>query len=171
MAKVKCPVCEKQIERDDLHTIPYKKRYYCEDCFCDSFPEDEVEKHFFYLDFQDVVGRIPAQLEWLQCNKLVDAGWNWRRIHDVFMYTYVIEEKPISNEHGTIGILPYMEFKAKEFLKIKWEADEHNGAVAIEDEEEIVVYTSANHIPHKSGRNKPKADIDSIINDDDLWED
>lgn len=171
MAKVKCPVCEKQIERDSMQTIPYKKRYYCEDCFCDNFSEDEVSKHFFYLDFQAVIGRVPAQLEWLQCNKLLDAGWSWRKIHDVFMYTYKIEENRISEEHGTIGVLPYVEFRAKTFLKLKWDADDHNVNVPVEDEVEEVVYTSANHIVKQPIRTKPKADIEAILNNDDLWED
>lgn len=167
--KVKCPHCGEQLERDEA--IPFRKRYYHDDCLFEAVGEDEYDKHMFYLDFQTVVNRVPAVVEWTQCERLIDNGWSWRRVHDVFMYTYVVEEKPISNEHGTIGILPYMEFRAKEFLKVKWEADDHNLNAPIEEEEEIVVYTGANHVPHKPSRNKPKADIDSIINDDNLWED
>ena len=104
--------------------------------------------------------------EFIQCRNLIKDGWNWQKITDVFYYTYVIENTPESLEHGTIGILPYMELKAKAFYRTKWEADESNEGVEI-DEEPIVLYGRQIRKPKPKKKSK---DIDRLVGSDDVWD-
>ena len=97
-SKVKCPICSRMNDKEE--TIPYKKRYYCIECFEDSFSEEEVGKHYFYLTFQYTLGRKPMQVEWIQCDRLISEGWTWEKIEDIFRYVYTIEGMLESNEHG-----------------------------------------------------------------------
>ena len=83
LAKVKCPNCGKMINREE--GIPYNKRYYCnDDCLFEAIGEDLYDQHMFYLHFQRVFNRIPSNLEWIQCTKMVkEEGWTWHKIEDV----------------------------------------------------------------------------------------
>jgi hypothetical protein len=164
MAQVKCPVCGEMLEKDGA--VPYKSRYYHVECFESHFKEDVVGSHYFYLDFMKVMGREPYKQEFIQCRNLIKDGWNWQKITDVFYYTYVIENTPESLEHGTIGILPYMELKAKAFYRTKWEADESNEGVEI-DEEPIVLYGRQIRKPKPKKKSK---DIDRLVGSDDVWD-
>lgn len=166
MAKVKCPHCQEQIEKDGA--VPYNKRYYCYDCFWEAFKEEECEKHFFYLTFQKIIGRVPLNLEWIQCNKLIDDGWSWSKIEDVFYYTYKIECKQVTEEYGTIGILPYVELRAKRFYEDKWNADSSNHETVVEVADRIV-YTS-NAVIKPSKTKKQHKNIDRLLEDDNLWD-
>lgn len=164
-SKVKCPTCSKMNDKDD--TIPYKKRYYCIECFECSFSEEEVGKHYFYLTFQEVLGRKPMQVEWIQCDRLINEGWTWTKLEDIFKYVYLVEGLHESNEHGAIGILPYYEIKAKRFLDRLYDVKE--SPVYVADEEEII-YAKQVDLTHIGENKEVIKDVDSIWGDDDTWE-
>ena len=62
--QAKCCVCTKAFQNVDI--IKFKRKNYCYDCFEQSYPQDVVEQHYFYLHFQEVIGRPPTQVEWIQ---------------------------------------------------------------------------------------------------------
>lgn len=164
-SKVKCPNCSKMNDKDD--TIPYKKRYYCVECFESNFGEEEIGKHYFYLTFQEVLGRKPMQVEWIQCDRLINEGWTWIKLEDIFKYVYLVEGLHESNEHGAIGILPYYEIKAKRFLDRLYEVKE--SPIYVADEEEII-YAKQVDLTHIGENKEVIKDVDSIWGDDDTWE-
>ena len=165
-SKVKCPVCSAMNEKD--YTIPYNKRYYCIDCFESHFSEDEVAKHYFYITFQCVLGRKPMQVEWIQCDRLINEGWTWEKIEDIFRYVYTVEGMVESNEHGAIGILPYYEIKAKRFLDRMYEA--RSTPVYNTDGADEVVYAKQVDLTHIGEDKEIVKDVDSIWEDDDTWQ-
>ena len=164
-SKVKCPTCSRMNDREE--TIPYKKRYYCIECFEYSFGEEEIGKHYFYLTFQEVLGRKPMQVEWIQCDRLINEGWTWIKLEDIFKYVYLVEGLHESNEYGAIGILPYYEIKAKRFLDRLYEVKE--SPVYVADEEEII-YAKQVDLTHIGENKEIIKDVDSIWGDDDTWE-
>ena len=164
-SKVKCPICSRMNDREE--TIPYKKRYYCIECFENSFSEEETSKHYFYLTFQYTLGRKPMQVEWIQCDRLISEGWTWEKIEDIFRYVYTIEGMLESNEHGAIGILPYYEIKARRFLNVMYDTRESE-VYEIEGTDETV-YAKQIDLT-QVGESKEVKDIDSIWEDDDVWE-
>ena len=122
----------------------------------------------FYLHFQRIFNRIPSNLEWIQCTKMVkEEGWTWNKIEDVMEYVYEIEHLDESEEHGAIGILPYYELRAKQFFKKLWEVQESESFNTDNDEEEIV----CQQINSKSfTKQKENKDLDDIWEDEDLFD-
>ena len=167
LAKVKCPNCGKMINREE--GIPYNKRYYCnDDCLFEAIGEDLYDQHMFYLHFQRIFDRIPSNLEWIQCTKMVkEEGWTWHKIEDVMEYVYEIEHLDESEEHGAIGILPYYELRAKQFFKKLWEVQESESFNTDDDEEEIICQQINSRSFTKQKENK---DLDDIWEDEDLFD-
>jgi hypothetical protein len=163
MAKgVKCPICEEYLPKEEA--IPYRNRYYHRECFEASYSEDEVDKTYFNLTFKKVVGRIPTTQEWVQANQLIDnEGWTWNKIEDVFYYTYVIEDRQVNNEYGAIGLLPYMELRAKAFYEKKWKASDYEPV----EQKDVVVYGKQ---IVKERKPKETKDIDRLVGSEDLWD-
>lgn len=171
MAKLsKCCVCDNQFNAD--YIVNFKRKKYCYDCFEQSYSQDVVEQHYFYLHFQETIGRSPSQLEWIQLKKMIEDSkstnhkWDWWVLDRILTYTYEIEKKEISEEYGVVGIFPYMELRARQFFRIYDEAYEHNSQCG-EIEYETVEIRSHNPKRRKA---KPlyKANLDDIVNDEDL---
>lgn len=159
---VKCLVCGEYLPREEA--VPYRKRYCHKACFEASYSEDEVDKTYFNLTFQKVAGRVPTTQEWVQANQLIDnEGWTWNKIEDVFYYTYVIENRQISKEQGAIGLLPYMELRAKAFYEKKWKASDYEPV----EQKDVVVYGKQIRKEHKQKETK---DIDRLVGSEDLWD-
>ena len=167
MSRVKCPHCNEYFDNDKEPNIPYNKRYYHEYCFEAHFDWNEVTKTYFYLSFQEVLGRKPMQVEWIQCDRLISEGWTWEKIEDIFRYVYTIEGMLESNEHGAIGILPYYEIKARRFLNVMYDARESE-VYEVEGTDETVYARQIDLT--QVGESKEVKDIDSIWEDDDVWE-
>ena len=163
MAKgVKCPICGEELPKEEA--VPFRKRYYHRECFEEAFDEDEVEKHYFYLTFQEITGRVPSTQEWVQAKRLVDdEKWTWNKVEDIFYYTYVIENTPVNNEHGTIGILPFVDLRAKAFFEKKWNADNYEPI----EQKDVVVYGKQFE---KKTKQKELKDIDRLVGSEDLWD-
>lgn len=167
MAKVvKCPKCGEQFDKDKEENIPYKNRYYHVECFEQAFDEEEILKHYFYLTFQDIFNRKPLQLEWIQCQRLIDEGWTWNKLEDVMKYVYTVEGLQETDEYGVVGILPYYELKARKFIDMMWDVKD-NGAY--ETEEGEVVYASQLDLTHLNVKVENN-DVDRVWEDDDTWE-
>ena len=166
MAKVKCPHCKNELTKEEA--IPYNRRYYHDDCLFEAIGEDLYDQHMFYLHFQRLFNRIPSNLEWIQCTKMVkEDGWTWHKIEDVMEYVYEIEHLDESEEHGAIGILPYYELRAKQFFKKLWEVQESESFNTDNDEEEIVCRQVNSKTIVKQRENK---DLDGIWEDEDLFD-
>lgn len=165
MAKVKCPCCGDTLERED--GVPFKNRYYHESCFYDSFSEDEVDKHFFYLRFQDIFGRTLSNQEWTQCSRMIKEGWTWNKLENVLDYVYRIEGKDDVDEYGAIGILPFYELKAKQFFIMKWNADDAIENIDEAEEEEVVVKC---YQYKRKQKERPQKDLDKLLEDNTLWD-
>lgn len=115
---MKCCKCGKQVEDDNVNGLKYKKKNYCVDCFCNEFKQDEVDKHFAYLTFQRIFGRVPTSQEWTQMTRLINENdWDWYKIEMMLIYVYEIELKEVSEEYGAVGILPFYEAQARKFFK------------------------------------------------------
>ena len=126
------------------------------------------DQHMFYLHFQRIFDRIPSNLEWIQCTKMVkEEGWTWHKIEDVMEYVYEIEHLDESEEHGAIGILPYYELRAKQFFKKLWEVQESESFNTDNDEEDIVCQQINSRSFTKRKENK---DLDDIWEDEDLFD-
>ena len=152
MSTVKCPVCGKENDKNDKSIIPYKRKYYCENCFIEKFEPDEVDKHFFYLNFKEIIGREPMAVEWTQCNKLIkDSGWNWKKLDYAMYYVYILENMQPSNDTGVIGILPYYEAKMIKFrnecFDVMDDIDEFGFGMA--DEETVIIKPRKENYEHK----------------------
>ena len=72
-----------------------------------------------------------------------------------------------SNEHGAIGILPYYEIKARRFLNVMYDTRESE-VYEVEGTDETV-YAKQIDLT-QVGESKEVKDIDSIWEDDDVWE-
>lgn len=163
MSKVKCPVCGKMNNKNCPNIIPYKRKYYCENCFIEKFEPEEVDRHFFYLNFKDLIGREPLAVEWTQCNRLIkENGWNWQKLDYAMYYTYTIEKIQPLDDTGVIGILPYYEAKMMRFRNECFDVldDIEEYGFGIEEAETVILQPKRNY-------NKVELkSIDSIIN----WE-
>ena len=165
MAKVVCPHCKQQLNREE--GIPFRKRYYHDNCLYEAVGEVEYDKHMFYLHFQRIFNRVPSNLEWIQCDKMIEQQWTWHKIEDVMEYVYEIEHLDESEEHGAIGILPYYELRAKQFFKKLWEVQESESFNTDDDEEDIVCQQINSRSFTKRKENK---DLDDIWEDEDLFD-
>ncbi len=115
---MKCCKCGKIVEDDNVNGLKYKKKSYCVDCFCNEYDQDEVDKHFAYLTFQRIFGRVPSSQEWTQMTRLIkEHDWDWYKIEMMLIYVYEIELKEVTEEYGAIGILPFYEAQARKFFK------------------------------------------------------
>ena len=103
---ITCHVCKKKVENDNVQGLKYKTKSYCIDCFYENVKPNEVDKHFMYLKFQDITGRVPSSAE-----------WDWQKIELMLEYVYLIEEVELSDDYGVIGILPFYENQARKFYK------------------------------------------------------
>ena len=107
-------MCKKKVENDNVQGLKYKTKSYCIDCFYENVKPNEVDKHFMYLKFQSITGRVPSSAEWTQCERLIkDHKWDWQKIELMLEYVYLIEEVEISDDYGVIGILPFYENQAR----------------------------------------------------------
>ena len=87
---ITCHVCKKKVENDNVQGLKYKTKSYCIDCFYENVKPNEVDKHFMYLKFQSITGRVPSSAEWTQCERLIkDHKWDWQKIE----YTQVHADK------------------------------------------------------------------------------
>lgn len=163
-AKVKCPHCGEQLNREE--GVPFRKRYYHDDCLYEAIGEVEYDKHMFYLHYQRIFNRMPSNLEWIQCDRMIEQdGWTWNRLEDVMEYVFEIEHFTESEEYGAIGILPYYELRAKQFFKKMWEVRESETFNTEQDEEEVICQqvNSKDIIKQKEIK-----DVDRLWEDEDL---
>ena len=160
---ITCHVCKKKIENDNVHGLYYKNKPYCVECFCSTIKPNEVDKHFAYLKFQEIVGRIPTRAEWTQCEKLIkESDWNWQKIELMLEYVYVIEQVDFESDRGVIGLLPYYELKAKKFYKMLDDVYESLEEDIVD--EVVTVYVKQLEKPRKKVELKS---IDDLIDWDD----
>ena len=160
---IACSVCGRKVENDNVQGLKYKRKNYCIDCFCDNFKQVEVDKHFAYLRFQDVAGRVPTAQEWTQMERLIkEHDWDWYKIEKMLEYVYQVECKEISEDYGIIGILPFYETQARKFFNT---VDRVLDSLTNEEsfEEDVVVF--ATQYKRKPGKIEFKS-IDRLIN----WE-
>ena len=163
MARVKCPHCQQQFIKENEPHIPYNRKYYHVGCFEEHFEEEIVYKHYFYLTFQDAIGRVPTAMEWTQCQRLIDNdGWSWLKLEDMVKYVYTVEKVKTTEEYGVIGLLPYYEFRAKRFLDTMYEVMD-SPVYRVADEGEVI-YARQRDI--KREPRKMTRDTDSIWDDD-----
>lgn len=166
---IKCCVCANEFIEGDI--VKYNRRNYCYDCLEAKLKPDEFDKHMFYLHFQELFGRKPTQLEWIQLDKMIDDSkqshnpWDWWRLDKMLTYVYEIECLEPSDEHGVVGIIPYLELKASQFFRSLEEALEHNSQVEMVTEVKKIQTLNV-----KRQVNKPKLviDLDALLNDDSL---
>lgn len=167
--QAKCCVCTKGFQNVDI--IKFKRKNYCYDCFEQSYPQDVVEQHYFYLHFQEVIGRPPTQVEWIQLKKMIEDSkssnnkWDWWYLDRLLTYAYEIEKIQPNEEYGVVGIFPYMEFKAMKFFKTYDEAYDHNVKFEIENE---VVEIYASNQRRIALKQKERVFLDDIVNDETL---
>lgn len=164
-SKVKCPVCNSMIEKEGSEA--YNKRYYCIECLESKLSADELAKHYFYKTFQEIFNRKPIQLEWIQCDRLINDGWTWQIIEDVLKYVYTVECLP-EREEGVIGILPYYEVKARKFVNRIYDAYD-SPVYNIEGTDEVV-YAKQVDLTHLGENKEIVKDVDAIWEDDDTWQ-
>ena len=163
---MKCCKCGKTVEDDNVNGLKYKRKNYCVDCFCNEFEQDEVDKHFAYLTFQRIFGRVPSSAEWTQMTRLIkEHDWDWYKIEMMLIYVYEIELKEVTEEYGAIGILPYYEAQARKFFK---ERDN----VMNEDYEEPEVIKIFGMQIKKQPKKVEFTSIDNLIDwdDDEEWQ-
>lgn len=163
MAKIKCGICGISVENDNQNGLKYKRKNYCINCFCESFKQEEVDKHFAYLKFIQVSGKEPSPAEWIQMNRLIkEHDWDWYKIEKMLEYVYQVECKEISEDYGIIGILPFYETQARKFFNT---VDRVLDSLTNEEsfEEDVVVF--AIQYKRKPGKIEFKS-IDHLIN----WE-
>lgn len=149
-----------------MNGLKYKRKNYCVDCFCNEFEQDEVDKHFAYLTFQRIFGRVPSSAEWTQMTRLIkEHDWDWYKIEMMLIYVYEIELKEVTEEYGAIGILPYYEAQARKFFK---ERDN----VMNEDYEEPEVIKIFGMQIKKQPKKVEFTSIDNLIDwdDDEEWQ-
>lgn len=165
MARVKCPHCQQYFIKENEEHVPYNRKYFHIDCFEAHFEPEVVDKHWFYLTFQDAIGRVPTSMEWTQCQRLIDNDeWSWTKLEDLVKYVYLIEGLKPTEEHGVIGILPYYEFKAKKFISMKCKVMD-SPTYRVVDEGEVI-YVRQPEV--KVQTRKMERDTDSIWDDEDF---
>ena len=163
---MKCCKCGKTVEDDNVNGLKYKRKNYCVDCFCNEFEQDEVDKHFAYLTFQRIFGRVPSSAEWTQMTRLIkEHDWDWYKIEMMLIYVYEIELKEVTEEYGAIGILPYYEAQARKFFK------ERDNAMNESYEEPEVIKIFGMQIK-KQPKKVEFTSIDNLIDwdDDEEWQ-
>ena len=171
MAKlIKCCVCNvDDFEEEEI--VKYNRRNYCYPCLEEKLKPDEFDKHMFYLHFQNLFNRKPTQLEWIQLDKMIDDSkqaqnpWDWWRLDKMLTYVYEIECLEPSDEHGVVGIMPYLELKASQFFRSLYEAEEANMDVDMTTE---VKKIQTSNIKRQSKKPKLHIDLDALLNDDSL---
>ena len=171
MAKlIKCCVCNVDDFAEE-EIVKYNRRNYCYPCLEEKLKPDEFDKHMFYLHFQNLFNRKPTQLEWIQLDKMIEnsknnhIGWDWWRLDKMLTYVYEIECLEPSDEHGVVGIFPYLELKAIEYFRSLDEAEEANMDVDMTTE---VKKIQTSNIKRQTSKQKLKIDLDAILNDDSL---
>ena len=171
MAKlIKCCVCNVDNFAEE-EIVKYNRRNYCYPCLEEKLKPDEFDKHMFYLHFQNLFNRKPTQLEWIQLDKMIDDSkqaqnpWDWWRLDKMLTYVYEIECLEPSDEHGVVGIFPYLELKAIEYFRSLYEAEEANMDVDMTTE---VKKIQTSNIKRQSKKPKLHIDLDAILNDDSL---
>ena len=156
--------CGKEVCEDNVTGFHYRGIFYCSSCFFKKIKQNEIDKHFAYIKFQEITGRVPTNMEWNQCERLLiqERGWNWQEVELVLTYVYEIEQKEISEEYGIIGLLPYYKKQAKEFYKI---IDGVYESLDDDFEDEVItVYVRQLEKPEKKVE---LTSIDDLINWDD----
>lgn len=164
-----CTVCGVETVADSVNGIKYKKKTYCIDCFYDSFPEKEVNKHFFYVRFQDIFKRVPSSMEWTQCERFIkESNWDWVKLDCILEYVYQIEGHPVDENYGAIGILPFFETRAKSYFNQYSNVLKSLDDNLYSDEVEVV---RGRQISVKPPTKKERKSIDGLINWDEEEDD
>lgn len=160
---ITCHVCKKKVENDNVQGLKYKTKSYCIDCFYENVKPNEVDKHFMYLKFQSITGRVPSSAEWTQCERLIkDHKWDWQKIELMLEYVYLIEQVEISDDYGVIGILPFYENQARKFYK---QLDDIYDSLEDDFEDEVItIYVRQLEKPKKEVE---LTSIDNLIDWDD----
>lgn len=133
MAKhlVKCPYCEQQFDSNSEPFIKVGRRYShvaCRNNYLANRTEEEKAEDEFYDYTKQLFG---ADYNYLVTKKMAamykqENGYTYSGMLKSLKWFYEIEHNSIENANGTIGIIPYVYLKAKEYYYALFLAQEAN---------------------------------------------
>lgn len=140
MAKVKCPICNKMNEREDV--VNYKKgnRYYCKECYQKMLNGVNLEKTDYNLLYDyilDLYGKKPTNQMFKQIQRYVKQGMTYYGIEMSLKYFHEYMENPVDPDAG-IGIVDWIYDEANEYFNNLSDIMEYNDKIDISDEVKTV---------------------------------
>lgn len=154
---VKCPHCEKQLDRNVVPFQEHGGRFYHEECF--SIRHADIQARNSLIDYICELQNIKQPTGYIlkQIKNYEDIhGYTTRGILTTLKYVHEIEEMPVMQGAG-IGIVEYFYEKAVDYHVGLYKARKANSEIEYDNTERII-YTA-----HPKPRKKKMIDIGGLF--------